>query len=504
MATAETDTRAVDTRRDERAPVVVVAAALALMLAPNLTLPGYTTYDSQRVLQVAVVVVTALALAALPRLRADVGRRVAGASRVWAAAGLAVALGLVSSALAPSPTTGLLEVGLLAGSVVVGLTVAAESRRAPIGVATVVTVAVAAGVLLQLVPLLVEREVSSGTGLLWAVGGVNGGFAHPRFLNQFQALALPSLSLLATSDRPVPRWSGRLLVLVTAWSMATTGARGAGAAVVAATVVVALALGRPGRRWAVALVPPGLVGVALAIVTRSGLTAGGPGGARPLTTMSGRGTIWRDALERIGDAPLLGVGPGHLAHVAVLPPYDLSVPAHPHDAPLQLAAEWGVPAALLVVGVLAIGGLWLVRGKPIGADRVDRLGVDLPVVRAGAVAGLGTGLALSLVSGVLVTPVALLLLAVTAGMAFGTTAAAGGVAGAEVETATAATRAAAGGWVVVLVAVAASGVLVAEVATKPASTLAADRAAYEADGPPGVDVQFEPRFWVHGLRGIGP
>lgn len=504
VATAETGARAVDMQRDERLPVVAVAAALVVMLAPNLTLPGYTTYDSQRVLQIGVVVVTALALVALPPLRRDVGDRVAGAPRSATAVGLAVVLGLVSSLAAASPSTGLLDVALLTGSVVVALTLAAETRREPSLVATLVTVAVAVGVLLQLVPLLVERDVSSGTGLLWSVGGVNGGFAHPRYLNQLQAFALPLLAVLACSDRAVPRWGGRLLVLVTAWSLVTTGGRGAGAAVVAGTIVVATAWSTPGRRVALALLPPGLVGAGLAVLTRSGLTTGGPGGARPLTTLSGRGTIWRDAAERIADAPLLGVGPGHLAHVAVLPPYDLSRPAHPHDAPLQLAAEWGLPAALLALGALAAGGVWLLRGDPIGPDRVERIGVDVPVVRAGAITALGAGLALSLVSGVIVTPVALLLLAVVAGLSFGSTVAAGeGCAGGGATT-PATTRGAAIGWGVAALAAAAAVVLLVEVTTSPASALAADRAAYEDDGPADVDVQFEPRFWLHGVRGLEP
>src|SRR5699024_7518119 len=78
------------------------------------------------------------------------------------------------------------------------------------------------------------------------------------------------------------------------------------------------------------------------------------------TSSSGRVALWLKSLAVYWQSPWLGVGPMHLAaewHLRL---------ASPHQALLQLLAEWG-PAAMLIAVYLAATGmvkaLWHVRSK---------------------------------------------------------------------------------------------------------------------------------------------
>lgn len=78
---------------------------------------------------------------------------------------------------------------------------------------------------------------------------------------------------------------------------------------------------------------------------------------------SSRFAIWRDALVLIGQQPWAGVGWGHFNEawtLTVLPQRPVAFFDHTHNLPLQLAVEMGVPAALLVLGLLGAGA-WHVR-----------------------------------------------------------------------------------------------------------------------------------------------
>lgn len=61
---------------------------------------------------------------------------------------------------------------------------------------------------------------------------------------------------------------------------------------------------------------------------------------------SGRVLLWQQAWELIQSHPLLGVGPLHFAahanHIA----------SSPHNFPLQIATEWGLPASIILMGLL--------------------------------------------------------------------------------------------------------------------------------------------------------
>ena len=85
--------------------------------------------------------------------------------------------------------------------------------------------------------------------------------------------------------------------------------------------------------------------------------------------------LWRISVESALAHPLLGVGPMHFAYV------DNGDGAHPHNFWLQLAAESGVPAALLI-GAVAVGFFVspLAGGENGGRPAMKRIGVAMVAV----------------------------------------------------------------------------------------------------------------------------
>ncbi len=78
-----------------------------------------------------------------------------------------------------------------------------------------------------------------------------------------------------------------------------------------------------------------------------------------------RGEIWRGALTLIREQPWLGVGWGQFNFAWTLTPSlgrGAGLVDNAHDLPLQLAVELGVPAALLMTGLL-VASLWRVTGR---------------------------------------------------------------------------------------------------------------------------------------------
>ncbi|GAB4464981.1 MAG: hypothetical protein OHK0044_03070 [Burkholderiaceae bacterium] len=97
------------------------------------------------------------------------------------------------------------------------------------------------------------------------------------------------------------------------------------------------------------------------VIARSELGVGGP-----------RAYLWGLAWQYIREAPLAGIGPMHYAHRIN------AEAAHPHNVYLQLAAEWGVPFAMLAVGLGAFGWLRLLRAARSRADEGEAaLGASL-------------------------------------------------------------------------------------------------------------------------------
>ena len=121
---------------------------------------------------------------------------------------------------------------------------------------------------------------------------------------------------------------------------------------------------------------------------------------------------WTTCLEMVFAHPWLGAGPMHFAWA----PFRIAPGAHPHNAVLQWAAEWGVLSTLIMSGLVTWGGgRWLIREMGEASSAIPRSNA----VRIGLVVAVLAGAAHAMVSGLLVTPVSQIFLALVGGWAWG-------------------------------------------------------------------------------------
>ncbi|GGI54146.1 hypothetical protein GCM10011430_13200 [Oxalicibacterium solurbis] len=128
-----------------------------------------------------------------------------------------------------------------------------------------------------------------------------------------------------------------------------------------------------------------------------------------LSNLSLRDVLWVEAWHIICAHPWLGVGPMQFAA------QPNGVGAHPHNAVLQIAAEWGLPALLMLSTLIVIGFRQFViylrrQSDEISFANVLSFALFASLVAAGAQ---------SLVDGVIVMPYSQVTLMVLTGWAIG-------------------------------------------------------------------------------------
>jgi O-antigen ligase len=159
-------------------------------------------------------------------------------------------------------------------------------------------------------------------------------------------------------------------------------------------VVVALLLGRQGRRFALLQAGLAVAGLALhtlffRLLSREGTFESVIG--RPATT-TGRTPAWERAWEMFLESPVFGRGPQSFAWEGIRF-------GHPHSTPLQILAEWGLAGATLIAVGVTVGGVVILRLRRSGHFRLAREGWLIALVYGSVAAGTH-----SLVSGVAVFP----------------------------------------------------------------------------------------------------
>ena len=342
------------------ATLALVAAFLVAAPYVRLT-PFAAPYDSQRIVELvligAVVLLTATASGA--RAVRSGGSGLSLGSRLALAGGFS--LGVLSSVAAPEPLYAFVEVGLFAGLVGVAFFLAGawgEANEDPRAGVEAVALACA----LSYGALVYARHLA---GVLDGGEGWPhdpGAFTHPRFLGQLQLVIVPlllSLSIRLREDgsrRLATRAGVACLRMVAAAHVAILLASGGRASWLGVGLGVLTALGlfrgrvRPFLREGavVAVLSFLLFGLVFVLLSDLGLAdqyaRGGDG-------TSGRMEHWASALLIVRDRPWLGIGPMHYAYLETL------YGAHPHNLALQLASEWGLPAAVLLGGT-ALRGAW--------------------------------------------------------------------------------------------------------------------------------------------------
>lgn len=396
-------------------PLLMVALTLSVATGIDWN-ADLTWHDQHRVGQVVLLVATALG--ALTVWRIEAAQAVASLPR-WAALllGLGFGLGLCSVAAASLPRFAALEWATLFLLMVLGLLLAQQARRA-VGAfdrwATWLCVALAVVVALKIMMGYLAAIIS--VGRLDTVLLFEGSFSNRRFFGQAASLLVPLLAYpLLHRGLPGSARTALFVLLATWWMLViVSGTRGTWMALTVAGGVLALVSWRASAAWLRIQLMALAVGALLFALLFVGLPAWIDQGAvlenRMLNpaTLNGRELLWSIAWSQIVAHPWLGVGPMHLASIR----NDFG--AHPHNAILQLSAEWGVAAASAFM-MLAFAGLRsaLKRLRLTGTDDSSK---RLRVCLAASLLAAG---AQSMVDGVIVIPYTQTLLTLVSGYALG-------------------------------------------------------------------------------------
>lgn len=348
-------------------PILAMAVAGFLLATVSREWFGLASWhDSQRVAQCLLLVMVSALCVNAGSLRQRLCRQSKRfGSAVGALFAIFVACGVVSASTSGFVRFGMLEVSILSSLALLSLSVMSARQELRTGGAPFDAAALA--VLLLASAAVIAPFIAAYTAALSAANGFypeflyRAGFSNPRFLGQFQTLVLPLLGACTVWPGFPPRYRRlAFVVLVLTWLMVIVVAGRATWYATAIASVVLLAIAPAASRR---LLWPQAQALAVAFAgawilfewlpDRLGLAGGavieGLAGrlGNPLA-LSLRDQLWGRALELVALHPWLGIGPMGLA-LDVNP-----VAAHPHNAVLQIAAEWGVPAALALSAAGAI------------------------------------------------------------------------------------------------------------------------------------------------------
>lgn len=377
----------------QRGSIFLVAAVCLLVV--GICAP-FTGHDVQRAMQIAIGLCAVLYGLSVARVERLVDRP--------AALGLAliILLGLLSVTLAHQPLWALTEVALFVSCGAIAVAFASVRRHGGEPLDRVLILVVVSLCLIK----SIQYVYAGGLALTTSARTLDpdlllSGFSNKRFYGQFQTFTLPLLALPLLVPTISRSLKGAVFALLCVWWLIAIGGgtRGTWLGMGAAGVVLA-ALGPWGRRWLgwqLAAVLGGLLLYGLVFTLLSdylGVEVANGASDRLTTSLSGRGPIWMQAWHMLAERPWLGFGPMHFADIAN------KIAAHPHQAILQWASEWGVPSAFCVAVLVWRAG-WatfgVLRARALSTERADLLRLCLFAALIGA-------LVQSMVDGVIVMP----------------------------------------------------------------------------------------------------
>lgn len=404
---------------------LLAVAAAYVFVAPNIDVaPALHWHDGQRLGQLVLLGISVVLMLGFPGAFGRVlgaWSTLSGAIR-WPLI-FAFSFGAVSSLIAEQPRWAFLEWGMLLLLATLAFGVAAGRRELGETADRAFTLLLYATALTYTVKALViylsMLLVGPGYGMIFDVRELFTGFSNVRFFGQMQTLLLPFLVLPAIWWGNTPARRVMFLGIPAFWWMLAigSGTRGTWVALFIAGIVVHLFGNRHGRlwlNWQIKALASGAVIYVVFILLIPELLA------RPasflhrsddILSLSNRGLLWTESVNLTLAHPWLGIGPMHFSN-AWNP-----VAAHPHNAALQLMAEWGIPAALLFVLVFAVAGLtWALRVRAVTAASPDAY---VSMTSLALLAALTGAAAQAMVDGVIVMPVTQTMLAVICGWAIG-------------------------------------------------------------------------------------
>lgn len=400
-----------------RLPKLLAIALFVLLVTLSLNfslLPNLAGYDDKRVIEL-LIISTALLWTILG------GMNTAPASQKWDTkirygSYLLLVLAGGSALLSASPRHAVLEICLFAGLFYVCQLATTLWYEYRLKLTQWLVYAILLGAVFYMVGFYTGYLASfiEAIPLIWPEPFL--GFSNVRAFNQYQlwTLALLCLPLLAFNLKraSLRRW---LFGIISSWWVLifASASRGVLLAWLIAMLITAgyyRQLAWPLLRLQLTTFVTGLTFYGLLFHLLPSFFVGG---VLPSTVLreatNDRISLWKQAWSMIQTHPWLGVGPMHCSW------YPNTIAAHPHNSLLQLAAEWGIPATLLILALATYGVFcWLKRinAKTLQSANNRHLAVILFFT-------LVANACYSLVDGVIVMPLSQVMMAVVVGLMLG-------------------------------------------------------------------------------------
>ena len=393
----------------------LLTVTLTLLAATGLDWDAELTWhDQHRIEQIGLLSV--LTFGALTLWRQDIVASVIRLPR-WVVIAIVwvLGVGLVSVMTAHYPRFAALEWATLLLLLGLVLLLGAQARQASrtfdiwamrlfVALAVVIALKIMAG---YLAAVVVMKHIDS-------IMLFEGTFSNRRFFGQVASMLVPLLAYPLLCGKLSKRARVAVFALLAVWWMLVivSGTRGTWAALLLASVILALWAWRAVWPWLKLQLGAFSLGALLFLVLfvwlpwLIGQDASIEGRLSNLSALNGRAELWTLAWAQMQEHPWLGIGPMHLAAIRN------NFGAHPHNAALQMAAEWGVPAALALILPAMAGMLHLLarlRQREV-APSVLLVCLTTSLLAAGVQ---------SMVDGVIVIPYTQTLLALVAGWSLG-------------------------------------------------------------------------------------
>jgi len=356
---------------DFRLPTLLLAGFI--ILAPsNDLLPVIGLYDEKRLLECALLLLIGLSLIINPDIRNQWTESIPLARGTSLLIFTTLALGAISAIFTKNQLHAFLDVSLYALLCVACLFIALERRRIDSAFDKFFSSVILLGGALYLLAFAAALAAATMEAIPLLHWDLFINFSHIRFFSQFQSWTLSLMILpvlMSGRERNGLKFWASLIICSGWWFLLfTSGTRGTMLGICIAAIVVTFAFGRhafPWLKWqgitmllglllySAFFLLPSLLGSLDTSAVQNG-TIG-----RSLTSPQGRFHLWDVALQMIIAHPFLGVGPMHYACGLTN-----GIAAHPHNSLIQIAAEWGLPAAVIVVFIGISGTLaWIRQGR---------------------------------------------------------------------------------------------------------------------------------------------